>query len=95
MSVSATSLTVTGGFVPLAAGGHVGVVDPAAVGFVLIGLGVGIRDVAIRDVAMNVEGADVERRLGRSLTPRLPAAFSLGTVAGLAWGWFRWLSVCR
>ena len=31
---------------------------------------------------MNVEGADVERRLGRSLMPRLHAGFSLGTVGG-------------
>lgn len=38
------------------------------------------------DVAMNVEGADVERRLGRSLMPRLHAAFSLGTVGGALLG---------
>ena len=35
---------------------------------------------------MNVEGADVERRLGRSLMPRLHAGFSLGTVAGAGIG---------
>ncbi|MGH3936302.1 MAG: MFS transporter [Pseudonocardiaceae bacterium] len=75
------SLTVTTGLLPLATGLHVGVVGPAAVGFVLIGLGAGIWD-----VAMNVEGADVERRLGRSLMPRLHAAFSLGTVAGAGVG---------
>jgi fucose permease len=34
------------------------------------------------DVAMNVQGAEVERERGRSLMPRLHAAFSLGTVAG-------------
>ena len=34
------------------------------------------------DVAMNVEGADVERRLGRTLMPRFHAGFSLGTVIG-------------
>ncbi len=38
------------------------------------------------DVAMNVEGADVERRLGRTLMPRFHAAFSLGTVAGAGLG---------
>ncbi|GAA4970589.1 MFS transporter [Kineococcus glutinatus] len=32
------------------------------------------------DVAMNVEGADVERRLGRALMPRFHAGYSLGTV---------------
>ena len=34
------------------------------------------------DVAMNVEAADVERRLGRTLMPRFHAGFSLGTVTG-------------
>jgi predicted MFS family arabinose efflux permease len=38
------------------------------------------------DVAMNVQGAQVERRLGRSVMPRLHAAFSLGTVAGALCG---------
>ncbi|MGH3775852.1 MAG: MFS transporter [Pseudonocardiaceae bacterium] len=80
-TVLAASLTVTAGLLPLAAGLQVGDVGPAAVGFVLIGFGVGIWD-----VAMNVAGADVERRLGRSLMPRLHAAFSLGTVAGAGLG---------
>ncbi|PZS21953.1 MAG: MFS transporter [Pseudonocardiales bacterium] len=75
------SLTVTTGLLTLAAGLQVGVVGPAAVGLVLIGLGIGIWD-----VAMNVEGADVERRLGRSLMPRLHAAFSLGTMVGAGVG---------
>jgi fucose permease len=79
--VLAASLTVTTGLVTLAAGLQVGVVGLATVGFMLIGLGVGIWD-----VAMNVEGADVERRLDRSLMPRLHAAFSLGTVAGAGVG---------
>ena len=56
-----------------------GAVAPAAGGLVLVGLGIGVWD-----VSMNVEGADVERRLDRSLMPRLHAAFSLGTVAGAA-----------
>ena len=34
------------------------------------------------DVAMNVQGAIVERRLGRAIMPRFHAGFSLGTVAG-------------
>jgi fucose permease len=46
-------------------------------GLVLTGLGVGSWD-----VAMNVEGADVERRLDRTLMPRFHAGFSVGTVAG-------------
>jgi predicted MFS family arabinose efflux permease len=35
---------------------------------------------------MNVEGAQVERLLGRSVMPRFHASFSLGTVAGAAIG---------
>ncbi|MCO1659636.1 MFS transporter [Pseudonocardia humida] len=58
-----------------------GIVPVAAVGLAFCGLGSGIWD-----VSMNVEGADVERRLGRSLMPRLHAAFSIGTVAGAAIG---------
>lgn len=38
------------------------------------------------DVAMNVEGAAVERRIGRTIMPRFHAAFSLGTVVGAAMG---------
>jgi predicted MFS family arabinose efflux permease len=34
------------------------------------------------DVAMNVQGAIVERRLGRAIMPRYHAGFSVGTVAG-------------
>ena len=34
------------------------------------------------DVAMNVQGAIVERGLGRSIMPRFHAGFSVGTVAG-------------
>jgi predicted MFS family arabinose efflux permease len=80
-TVLAASLTVTAGLTSLAAGLQVGVVGPAAVGFVLIGLGIGIWD-----VAMNVEGADVERQLGRSLMPRLHAAFSVGAMVGAGVG---------
>jgi len=38
------------------------------------------------DVAMNVEGADVERRVGKPIMPRFHAGFSLGTVAGAGLG---------
>jgi len=34
------------------------------------------------DVAMNVQGAVVERRVGRAIMPRFHAGFSVGTVAG-------------
>ncbi|MGH3484585.1 MAG: MFS transporter [Nocardioidaceae bacterium] len=61
-------------------------VPAVAVGLFAAGLGTGIWD-----VGMNLEGAAVERRLGRHLMPRFHAAFSGGTVvsaligAGLAW----------
>lgn len=42
---------------------------------VLVGLGIGVFD-----VAMNIEGASVERLLGRSIMPHFHAAFSGGTV---------------
>jgi len=83
-----TGFGVLGGAVTLGAGLGLtalglgsGTVAPAAAGLVLVGLGIGVWD-----VSMNVEGADVERRLGRSLMPRLHAAFSLGTVAGAGIG---------
>ena len=74
-------LTVVVGLLLLAGGLFTGEVLGAAAGLVANGLGMGVWD-----VAMNVEGAAVERRLGRSLMPRLHAAFSLGTVAGAGIG---------
>lgn len=53
----------------------------ARVGLVLAGVGNGVWD-----AAMNIEGASVERRLGRALMPRLHAAFSMGTVVGAGIG---------
>jgi predicted MFS family arabinose efflux permease len=38
------------------------------------------------DVAMNVQGAAVERQLGRSIMPRFHAGFSVGTVGGALGG---------
>ena len=48
-----------------------------ALGLVAAGFGTGTWD-----VAMNVEAAAVEQRLGRSVMSRFHAAFSVGTVAG-------------
>lgn len=45
------------------------------------GIGIGVWD-----VAMNVEGAEVERSLGRTVMPRFHAGFSLGTVVGALLG---------
>ncbi len=69
--------TVGVGLLLVAAGVGTGQVPLTGVGLAFTGLGVGTWD-----VAMNVEGADVERRLARPLMPRFHAGFSLGTVAG-------------
>ena len=50
-------------------------------GLVVAGLGIGIWD-----VAMNLEGATVERLQGRSVMPWFHAAFSAGTVTGALLG---------
>jgi len=75
------SLAVAAGLAALAGGLFAGTVVAAALGLAVTGLGMGVWD-----VAMNVEGAELERRLGRSLMPRLHAAFSLGTVSGALLG---------
>ena len=75
--------TVEGlGLLLLALGaGVVHTVPVTAAALFLVGVGNGSWD-----VAMNVEGAEVERLLGRSVMPRFHAAFSLGTVAGAGVG---------
>ncbi|MFE5308874.1 MFS transporter [Isoptericola sp. NPDC056573] len=53
---------------------------------VRVGLFLGGMGVGIWDAAMNLEGAVVEQRLGKSVMPRFHAGFSLGTVAGAGIG---------
>jgi MFS family permease len=57
------------------------VIALTAVGFFLDGVGI-----AVWDVSMNVEAAEVERRLGRTIMPRFHAGWSLGSFAGAAIG---------
>ena len=71
------SASVVLGLLALATGTAIGSVLLAGFGLVLAGMGN-----STWDVAMNVEGADVERRLGRTVMPRFHAGFSLGTVVG-------------
>ncbi len=52
-----------------------------AVGFFVDGVGI-----AVWDVSMNVEAAEVERRLGRTIMPRFHAGWSLGSFIGAAIG---------
>lgn len=61
--------------------GVIGAVGPTAVGFFAYGIGVGVWD-----VAMNVEGAEVERRLERTVMPRFHAGWSIGSIVGAGVG---------
>ena len=53
----------------------------AAAGLLLYGFGTGVWD-----VAMNVDGATVERELGRSIMPRFHAGWSIGAFTGAGIG---------
>jgi fucose permease len=61
--------------------GYLGGVGPLVAGLFVLGFANGAWD-----VAMNVQGADVERELGTSIMPRFHAGFSLGTVIGALLG---------
>ncbi len=80
-TVRAAGLVTVTGLCVAALGIGAGTVAIAAPGFALIGLGSGTWD-----VAMNVAGATVERRLARPMLPRLHAGFSAGTVLGAGLG---------
>jgi MFS family permease len=60
-----------------AAAGYLAGIVPLLIGLFLLGFANGAWD-----VAMNVQGALVERELGRAIMPRFHAGFSIGTVAG-------------
>ena len=78
--------------------GMAGVLTIVAVGLVFVGIGGSIAAVGRRsssiglalfgfgngtvDVMMNVEGAEAEREIGKTLMPLMHAFFSFGTVAG-------------
>ncbi|RIV41609.1 MFS transporter [Micromonospora radicis] len=74
--ILAFGLTVAG-----VSAGVAGSLPGVAVGLFALGYGSGSCD-----VAMNIEGAAVERRLGRTVMPRFHAAWSLGSVAGAGLG---------
>lgn len=81
-TVAAGGIVATAGLALVGIGtGAVHSVALTAAGLFLEGLGS-----ATWDVAMNVEGATVERRLARTIMPRFHAGFSLGTVAGAGLG---------
>jgi MFS family permease len=79
-TILAMSLLLAAGLATVAIG-HSHGVPPVVVGLLLVGFGNGTWD-----VAMNVAGAEVEQRQGRSIMSRFHAGFSLGTVAGALLG---------
>lgn len=79
--VGATVLVAVGLAGVGVAAGPIGSLPGVAAGLFALGYGSGTCD-----VAMNVEGAAVEKRLGRTILPRFHAAWSLGSVAGAGLG---------
>jgi MFS family permease len=79
-TVSGMAVLLAGGLATIALGYLLGLV-PVVVGLFVLGFANGAWD-----VAMNVQGALVERHLGRSIMSRFHAGFSLGTVAGALLG---------
>ena len=75
-TVRAMGFVVAGALLVISVGYLFGVV-PLAIGLFFFGFGQGAWD-----VAMNVQGALAERRLGRAIMPRFHAGWSIGTVAG-------------
>lgn len=79
-TVAVTAVTLGIGLAVVALGYSAGVL-PIVVGLFLLGFANGTWD-----VAMNVQGAAVEKRLNVPLMPRFHAGFSVGTVAGALLG---------
>jgi MFS family permease len=75
--------TVAASVIAVAAGCRLGPegIPEVAAGLCVFGFGNGAWD-----VAMNVQGAAVERELGRSILPKFHAGWSIGTVAGAGAG---------
>jgi MFS family permease len=79
-TVVVMSLIAAAGMAVVAVGYRLGI-PPVAAGLFMFGFGS-----AAWDVAMNVQGAAVERALGRAILSRFHAGWSIGTVAGAAVG---------
>lgn len=76
-TVRAGGVTTAVAALAIAAGLHFGSIPLAGAGLFVFGIGI-----AGWDVAMNLEGADVERRLGRTIMPKFHGAFSAGSFTG-------------
>ncbi len=80
-TVAAFSVLNVAGLLVAAAGVAAGQIVVVGAGLVLFGVGTGVWD-----AAMNLEGALVEQRLGRTVMPRYHAGFSVGTMIGAGVG---------
>ena len=80
-TVRAGVLADTVGLSVAAVGAVLGSVPLAALGLFVHGVGIGVWD-----VAMNVEAAEVERRMRRTVMPRFHAGWSAGSLAGAGLG---------
>jgi MFS family permease len=78
---TAVMAAVFGAALALVGIGYLVGVVPVVIGLFVLGFANGAWD-----VAMNVQGADVERHLGRAIMPRFHAGYSLGAVAGALLG---------
>lgn len=79
--VRAGAASCSGGLTLVTTGVSLGSVVTTALGLYIYGTGV-----SLWDVAMNLEGAEVERRAGRTIMPRFHAAWSGGSIAGAGLG---------
>jgi len=77
----AGTVSVAVGAAVIGGGAALGSGPVVAAGLALFGLGMGGGE-----IALNVEGAEVERGLGRSTMPAMHGCFSLGTVVGAVAG---------
>lgn len=79
-----TRPVIISGFVTTAISTFVQIVfvtNGIAIGFVVAAFVTGFA-MGAADVAINVDGAAIEKRLGKSTLPRMHASFSIGTLAG-------------
>jgi MFS family permease len=80
-SVPGSLLLIAGAMVVLGVGLTVRTLTLVVVAFVIVGFSMGVLDVLI-----NVEGAAIEQVTGRTLMPRMHAAWSIGAAVGSAIG---------
>ncbi|WP_370646349.1 MFS transporter [Arthrobacter sp. zg-Y238] len=76
-TVRAGGITTSAASLAIAAGLSLGSIPLTGAGLLVFGVGI-----AGWDVAMNLEGADVERRVGRTVMPKFHGAFSAGAFVG-------------